>query len=350
MKLAVLANKMGNSSLRPTLADAATFQTDLPKFILQSKIGNGKLMKTYSMRCESNFVVVKVYMSQPDEELRLFASKLTHIWYTLSPSRFPNLLPYQLWMKSSTRQPKSGMLAIYLIRQYLYSNLHDRMSTRPFLTETEKLWIIYQLFRCLETCHNLDIMHGDIKPENVLCTTGNWVVLTDFAAFKPVNLPDDDPSIFQYFFDSMGRPRCYVAPERFCNKSRIIHKQKSMISPSPSNQPSELLPTRGGNESGLLSDSLFGDAAAAVRLASEGYSSSTLSSDGDQLHSAIAEKRAKENKAVPSARAVVANDNSGIENVTDKLTAGMDVFSLGCTISEVNLLYHYMLFLTWPYL
>jgi serine/threonine protein kinase len=324
---------MGNSSLRPALADAVTFQADLPKFILQSKIGNGKLMKTYSMRCESNFVVVKVYMSQPDEDLRFYASKLTHIWYTLSPSRFPNLLPYQLWMKSTTRQPKSGMLPIYLIRQYLFSNLHDRMSTRPFLSDIEKLWIVYQLFRCLETCHNLDIMHGDLKPENILCTTSNWVVLTDFAAFKPVNLPDDDPSIFQYFFDSMSRPRCYIAPERFYNKSSTAHKQNIANSSSPSNKQSVVSSTRGENESGLLSDSLFGDAAAAVRFESQGYSASSGSLDGDQLQS-TAERRSKEKFKT----GVVARDEFDVEKAADKLTVAMDVFSLGCTISEVDLL------------
>ena len=217
---------MGNSSLRPVLAaDSANFQADLPKFILQAKIGNGKLMKTYLMRCGSNSVVVKVYMSYPDEELRIYAAELTRIWCNISPSKFPNLLPYQLWMKSVSRQPKSNIVPIYIIRQYLYSNLHDRLSTRPFLNETEKMWILYQIFRCLETCHDLNIMHGDIKPENVLCTTSNWIVLTDFAAFKPVNVPDDNPSDFQYFFDSMGRPRCYIAPERFYNKSRMEAKQ-----------------------------------------------------------------------------------------------------------------------------
>ena len=173
------------------------------------------------MRCESNSVVVKVYMSYPDEDLRVFAAELTRIWYSISPSRYPNLLPYQLWMKSVSRQPKSNILPVYLIRQHLYSNLHDRMSTRPFLNETEKLWILFQTFKCLEICHNLQIMHGDIKPENILCTTSNWVVLTDFAAFKPVNVPDDNPSDIQYFFDSMGRPRCYVAPERFYSKSKL---------------------------------------------------------------------------------------------------------------------------------
>ena len=59
-------------------------------------------------------------------------------------------------------------------------------------------------------------MHGDIKSENVVCTSHNWVYLTDFAAsFKPTLLPLDDPSDFAYFYDASGRRTCYLAPERF---------------------------------------------------------------------------------------------------------------------------------------
>jgi serine/threonine protein kinase len=342
---------MGNSSLRPSLAADATvnFQADLPKFILQSKIGNGKLMKTYLMRCESNSVVVKVYMSYPDEDIRVFAAELTRIWYTLSPSKFPNLLPYQLWMKSTSRQPKSTLLPTYLIRQYLYSNLHDRISTRPFLNEIEKHWLIFQIFKCLETCHDLEIMHGDIKPENVLCTTSNWIVLTDFAAFKPVNIPDDNPSDYHYFFDSMGRPRCYLAPERFCNQSVLV-KWRGMTSGvssdrigSQSSQPllllnavsskqnttvsstssSSLLSFERNTDNALMSDSVFGDAATAIRF---------QGADSDKHAARIVvvsdTDKGKEKESSDG-------DDSYSSKPYPSLTPAMDVFSLGCTIAEV---------------
>jgi serine/threonine protein kinase len=54
---------------------------------------------------------------------------------------------------------------------------------------------------------------GDIKCENVLVTSWNWLYLTDFASFKPTYIPDDDPSDFSFFFDTGGRRRCYLAPE-----------------------------------------------------------------------------------------------------------------------------------------
>ena len=120
-----------------------------------------------------------------------------------------------MWIKSS-KPTRNNISPVYLIRQYMQSSLHDRLSTRPFLTQVEKLWLMYQLFKALEVCHmSHGIIHGDIKPENVMCTSWNWLVLTDFGTFKPANLPDDDPTDFQFYFDTMGRNSCYIAPERF---------------------------------------------------------------------------------------------------------------------------------------
>ena len=63
-------------------------------------------------------------------------------------------------------------------------------STRPFLSSMEKRWIIFQLLKVLEECDSKKINHGDVKTENVLLTSWNWVMLTDFASFKPTLLPD----------------------------------------------------------------------------------------------------------------------------------------------------------------
>ena len=82
---------------------------------------------------------------------------------------------------------------------------------------------IQYFLRCIVTCylelyidsHFLQIYHGDIKSENILVTSWNWVLLTDIASFKPVCLPVDNPADFNYFFDTSRRRTCYIAPERF---------------------------------------------------------------------------------------------------------------------------------------
>ena len=327
---------MGNSGNRPLTAGvgsgdpssttAPNFQADLPKFIVQSRIGNGKLMKTYLMRCEGNSVVVKVYVSMPDEDLRVFASRLTYVWYVLSPSKYPFLLPIQLWMKSpSVTMSRTSRLAsniqtpVYLIRQYLYANLLDRLSTRPFLSEIEKLWILFQLFKALETCHSLDVIHGDVKPENVLCTTWNWVVLTDFALFKPVLIPDDDPSDFQYYFDTMNRPRCSIAPERFYGKK--MGKGGTTIA---AGNAAALRMNTGGLGLTPTSSSIGSSSSSTAAIDSELLSDSVF---GDFATGSTPGGRTTQTSSV----------NTPVPPGPPQLTAAMDVFSLGCTMAEVVL-------------
>lgn len=61
----------------------------------------------------------------------------------------------------------------------------------------------------------------------MLITTWNWAYLTDFASYKPVYLPLDDPADFSFFFDTSGRRTCYIAPERFYIAGSEISKKKS---------------------------------------------------------------------------------------------------------------------------
>lgn len=283
---------MGNASSRPVLPDSrALFNSDLPKFVMQTKygkhgmIGDGKFMKSYLMRVDGTNVIVKVYMKLSDEDLNAVQKRLHQIWILLSPSKYPNLLPYQMWIRSQTtygaRQTKVAMTPIYLIRQYLASNLHDRLLTRPFLTDIEKFWLIFQLFHCIEIAHSQDVIHGDIKPENVLCTGWNCLVLTDFAPHKPTYIPSDDPTDFKYFFESSGRRSCYVAPERFV----------------PRNELENLAGIRSGK----------------IRPAKNGENES--------------ERERRDSS----------NESGSGEGNGNGLTFAMDIFSLGCTIAEVYL-------------
>lgn len=68
----------------------------------------------------------------------------------------------------------------------------------------------------IRDCHARNVYHGDIKTENVLVTSWNWLYLTDFSScYKKTRLPEDNPADFSYYFDTSGRRTCYLAPERF---------------------------------------------------------------------------------------------------------------------------------------
>lgn len=64
---------------------------------------------------------------------------------------------------------------------------------RPGPAPSRQRWIAFQLLHAAAQCHERGICHGDIKSENVLMTSWQWAVLADWAPFKPVHLPADNP-------------------------------------------------------------------------------------------------------------------------------------------------------------
>lgn len=84
----------------------------------------------------------------------------------------------------------------------------------------------------LHQCHKQKICHGDIKLENILITSWNWILLSDFASFKPTFLPEDNPADYTYFFDTSRRRTCYIAPERFIASANV--ELSSIVGEGPS--------------------------------------------------------------------------------------------------------------------
>lgn len=112
-------------------------------------------------------------------------------------------------------------------------------------------WFVVQLLLAVKQCHEQNICHGelclftgafscyhlmliwnftgDIKCENVLVTSWNWLYLADFASFKPTYIPYDDPSDFSFFFDTGGRRLCYLAPEVNFISSLMLFYFKALV-------------------------------------------------------------------------------------------------------------------------
>lgn len=178
-------------------------------FTLDANLGSTRFMKVARVKHrEAGYCVAKVYaINDPTIPLQEFKIKLDQIRDTIKKIEEPSSLPFIQCLINEK--------SIILLRQFIKYDLYDRLSTRPFLTSIEKRWIAYQLLRCVQSLHKQSIYHGDIKSENVLVTSFLWVTLADFAFYKPVTLPENNPSDFSYFFDTSRRHCCNMAPERF---------------------------------------------------------------------------------------------------------------------------------------
>ncbi|XP_044722055.1 kinase [Hirsutella rhossiliensis] len=179
----------GFSLATPSAGSAGIDIAQLQDVQYERSIGNARFMKSIRGRHENGVVLVKVLV-KPFAEVNLEEYKQQIIKQRKALADVPNALGFQRIVETET----NGYL----------------------LQDIEKKWLAFQLLCALRDCHARDVYHGDIKAQNVLVTSWNWLYLTDFSSpYKPVLLPDDNPGDFSYFFDTSGRRTCYLAPERF---------------------------------------------------------------------------------------------------------------------------------------
>mmetsp|Transcript_40990 Transcript_40990/g.65928 ORF Transcript_40990/g.65928 Transcript_40990/m.65928 type:complete len:1696 (+) Transcript_40990:140-5227(+) len=284
---------------------------DGAKYVFQEMLWDGKFLKSILCQHAGNLVVVKVYEKVPGSErnksLSLIRRQLEEIRNAIQPRIHPNLIPYNRFGETSQ--------AAFLVRQYLNSSLHDRQSMRPFLSPMEKCWIAFQLLKALSQCHNANIVHGDIKSNNILVTSWNWALLADFAPYKPTFLPIDDTAPFSYFFQSNSmRDCCCVAPERFCSPTSII--DISLLDSAPPQCSSFLSVMMDNNVPALDADHELG------------VSANDFAQQETQSTPVAASPRSSYRQR---------NYSFSSHNRSARLRPSMDIFSLGCVLMELFL-------------
>lgn len=226
---------MGNqlAGIAPSqILSVDSYFSDIHDYEYDKSLGSTRFFKVARAKHREGLLVVKVFAIQdPSLPLSSYKQELEELKIRLHSC--PNCLPFQ---KTSLSDK-----AAILFRQYVRDNLYDRISTRPFLNNVEKRWLAFQILNAVDQAHKAGVRHGDIKTENVMVTSWNWVLLTDFASFKPTYLPEDNPADFNYFFDTSRRRTCYIAPERFVDGSMFASESDQntpLVDLSSSNQRS----------------------------------------------------------------------------------------------------------------
>ncbi|KAF5307655.1 hypothetical protein FQR65_LT06710 [Abscondita terminalis] len=200
------------------------YLTDLTELKFDASLGSTRFFKVARAESQEGLIVVKVFaIHDPSLPLQPYKDCLDDIRIKLSSA--VNCLPFQKIVVTE----KAGLI----MREYVKYSLYDRISTRPFLTNIEKRWITFQILYALHQCHKVGVCHGDIKLENITVTSWNWVLLVDFASFKPTFLPEDNPADYSYFFDTSRRRTCYIAPERFIKT--LSSESSSLFNEAPCN-------------------------------------------------------------------------------------------------------------------
>ena len=74
---------------------------------------------------------------------------------------------------------------LYLVMEYLPGgDLMNLLIEKDILTEKEAKFYISELILAVESIHNLDCIHRDIKPDNILIDKNGHIKLSDFGLAK----------------------------------------------------------------------------------------------------------------------------------------------------------------------
>ena len=207
------------SLLAPSAATVAisSYVDVLESFQYVELLNNSRFLKTIKAvdTKSGNLVIIKILIKPTQTASSNYSLRLEEVTELLAKlasvvAPFHNVLPWHKIIETD----RAG----YIIRQMAKTNLYDRLSLRPFLDPVEKLFLVFQMLKIVSDLHSLHVRHGDLKLENFLVTSWNWLMVADFAEYtKPTYIPEDNPNQFSFYFDSSDRRVCYLAPERFYN-------------------------------------------------------------------------------------------------------------------------------------
>jgi serine/threonine protein kinase len=97
----------------------------------------------------------------------------------------------------------------FLVMEYVEGeSLGDRIHRLKILPEDEAVEIITQVASALDYVHRLGIIHRDVKPDNILLSTGGVAKLTDLGLMK------DTAADLNITRAGLGTPN-FMAPEQF---------------------------------------------------------------------------------------------------------------------------------------
>ena len=113
----------------------------------------------------------------------------------------------------------------YYVMDFVRGKSLDDMQRSGELNEKRSVQYINQVLAALEAVHNVDILHLDIKPSNVMVDDNNSVVLIDFGASKRV--ADDDGKSLSLSTGLAGTPG-YAPLEQMSGDKKLIGKHSDI--------------------------------------------------------------------------------------------------------------------------
>ncbi len=196
-----------------------TFQkSEFKGYKILKSLGSGNTGTVLLGEKDGNFYSIKILRKDLDPEN--YAVRLKRFMQeseTLRQINHPNIVKIIDFNHDSVSNSP------YIIMEYICGKqLSEYIKNKTPLTFAEKAYIINQIAYALDYVHRCDILHRDVKPENILITDNLTVKLTDFGICKVSN------SGITITSDVMGSP-AYMSPESF-DSAKALDRRSDIFS------------------------------------------------------------------------------------------------------------------------
>ncbi|KAL6260367.1 hypothetical protein P5V15_007897 [Pogonomyrmex californicus] len=112
---------------------------------------------------------------------------------------------------------------IYLVFEYMETDLHNVIKRGNILKDIHKVFIMYQLFKAVKYIHSGNVIHRDLKPSNVLLNAQCHCKIADFGLARSVTQIGEgdgeagsDPTLTDYVATRWYRaPEILIASKRY---------------------------------------------------------------------------------------------------------------------------------------
>jgi serine/threonine protein kinase len=110
------------------------------------------------------------------------------------------------------RETKPFDVTVSLLLEYCGGgDLNERLKKSS--SERQNFAWMRQIINAVEFLHRHDILHRDLKPQNVLLTSNDVIKLADFGLATRFARKDDNQSLYDYYIEQGVGQSCYIAPE-----------------------------------------------------------------------------------------------------------------------------------------
>lgn len=153
----------------------------LNRYELLEKIGEGGMGIVYKAKCHllNRFVAVKTLKAELSND-EAFIARFKREANSVASLSHPNIMNvYDVGSENNIN---------FIVMEYINGKtLKQVIKENVRLSSLKTLDIAFQIAKALECAHKNDIIHRDIKPDNILITEDNVIKVADFGIAKIVN-------------------------------------------------------------------------------------------------------------------------------------------------------------------